>query len=60
MTECASPYVANPICLPFVLEHTGNHSPSNMHSDYYPGLNAITISGSIITANNEFNYYLPV
>ena len=33
---------------------------TNLHNDYYPGLNVITAIGSTINATTEFNYYFPV
>ena len=35
-------------------------SSSDMHNDYYPGLNAIVIGGVTISAAIEFNFYIPV
>lgn len=60
-TECASPIATSPVCRYFALKATASaNSPTAMHKDYYPGLNAIIIGGSTITATTEFNFYVPV
>ena len=38
----------------------GSTTISDLHEDYYPGLNAIIVGGATIAATTEFNFYIPV
>ena len=58
---CGSPTHTGMVCRWHNLKKiTGANTISDMHSDYYPGLNAIIIGGATISAASEFNFYIPV
>ena len=59
-TDCASPLVTGIVCRYFKIRSVNSNIPLSLHKDYYPGLNAIIIGGSSVTALSEFNYYIPV
>lgn len=60
-TDCASPIASGTVCKYFKVKTVNANTPTGgLHKDYYPGLNAIIIGGSAVSAVTEFNYYIPV
>ena len=60
-TECSSTTSTKPTCKYYSKNPVKATvvSGAPLHLDYYPGLNVITISGTV-ASQVEFNYYIPV
>ena len=58
-TECSSTTSTKPTCKYYSKNPVKATAVTAKHLDYYPGLNVITISGTI-ASQVEFNYYIPV